>query len=315
METKYFYVSSENKGSWSYHIILRILQHAFPSYKILDWDVSSSKHRPLKPHLLVRATHGHLEGQKFPDTDRIPYFMFSGESFNGGPRSYPPLWKFHTVFHANEEHYWFPYFLFHPMVDSPLGVQRRGPPILERPFFLVYIASNPCHHRNHFFELCLKRHANGCHGRGDCYNNYAKIGGSWSNVADALTEYTFALVMENKMESGYITEKILNAYLGGSIPIYYGGGSFTKNIFHSDSFINVSDYPSFESCVDHIVDLYTNQRHVLDKMQKAPIFKSADIENDFYSIFHPPSSTSSTTLSRRYRSVVDSLRHTFPSFV
>ena len=50
------------------------------------------------------------------------------------------------------------------------------------------------------------------------------------------SKYKYCLVMENTETSGYITEKIVLAYLGGCIPIYWG----TKevwNVFHPSSFI------------------------------------------------------------------------------
>lgn len=40
-------------------------------------------------------------------------------------------------------------------------------------------------------------------------------------------KYRFALVMENAKTKGYLTEKIANAFLAGSIPIYYG----TEEVF------------------------------------------------------------------------------------
>jgi len=40
-------------------------------------------------------------------------------------------------------------------------------------------------------------------------------------------EYRFAMVFENSKFDGYVTEKIVNAFLGGSVPIYFG----TKDVF------------------------------------------------------------------------------------
>ena len=42
------------------------------------------------------------------------------------------------------------------------------------------------------------------------------------------SHYKFVLCMENKKDSGYITEKILYAFFSGAIPIYYG----TEEVFH-----------------------------------------------------------------------------------
>lgn len=48
--------------------------------------------------------------------------------------------------------------------------------------------------------------------------------------------YRFALVLENHNHDGYVTEKILNAFLAGSIPIYYGSRK-VLDIFNPKAFI------------------------------------------------------------------------------
>jgi len=48
----------------------------------------------------------------------------------------------------------------------------------------------------------------------------------WS-LHDFYRRYRFAMVFENTRLSGYVTEKIVNAFLGGAIPIYYG----TEDVF------------------------------------------------------------------------------------
>ena len=41
-------------------------------------------------------------------------------------------------------------------------------------------------------------------------------------VQDILLEYRAYFAFENSVEPGYVTEKIMNAYLGGAVPVYYG---------------------------------------------------------------------------------------------
>lgn len=45
---------------------------------------------------------------------------------------------------------------------------------------------------------------------------------------DGLKDYRFSVVIENSIESDYFTEKLLDCFLTGTIPIYWG----TKNIEH-----------------------------------------------------------------------------------
>jgi hypothetical protein len=56
----------------------------------------------------------------------------------------------------------------------------------------------------------------------------SKVTGGWmQNSEEAFKDYRFGPVMENKKKGGYITEKIVNAYLSGTVPIWYG----TSEIF------------------------------------------------------------------------------------
>lgn len=69
-----------------------------------------------------------------------------------------------------------------------------------------------------------------------------------------LRDYKFSLTMENRQKNGYITEKILEAFAGGTIPIYYGGNGVEKD-FNKKAFIDITDFPSFDDCIDYILYL------------------------------------------------------------
>jgi hypothetical protein len=57
----------------------------------------------------------------------------------------------------------------------------------------------------------------------------------WS-TSPLVPSYRFVLCMENKNVPGYVTEKILSAFLSGSIPVYYGSYD-VFSIFNQDRFI------------------------------------------------------------------------------
>jgi hypothetical protein len=44
---------------------------------------------------------------------------------------------------------------------------------------------------------------------------------SWNQTA-CMAPYKFSIVMENTQENGYVSEKLFNGYLAGSVPIYFG---------------------------------------------------------------------------------------------
>ena len=92
----------------------------------------------------------------------------------------------------------------------------------------------------------------------------------WWDNHNIYKDYKFGFAMENTEEEGYITEKIMNVYRGGAIPIYWGTRD-VKSIFHPDSFVYVNDYPSFEDAAKDIVAIaHSPERY--ETMRNAPIF-------------------------------------------
>jgi hypothetical protein len=97
--------------------------------------------------------------------------------------------------------------------------------------------------------------------------------------------------MENTNENGYITEKIMNAYRSGAIPIYLGT-EYVKEIFNPETFIYILDFPSYEDCAKHIMELANNPVKLL-KMQAATKFNKKLSINDidyskYYDEISPP---------------------------
>jgi hypothetical protein len=65
------------------------------------------------------------------------------------------------------------------------------------------------------------------------------------------TKYKFAIACENALQTGYCTEKILEAHKAGCIPIYYGSDTVSED-FDPRSFIHVRDFVTANALVAHI---------------------------------------------------------------
>ena len=63
--------------------------------------------------------------------------------------------------------------------------------------------------------------------------------------------YRFALAFESHDLPGYVTEKIVNAYLAGAVPVYWGTAR-VKEVFDSRSFLFAGDFPSLEALADEV---------------------------------------------------------------
>ena len=67
---------------------------------------------------------------------------------------------------------------------------------------------------------------------GSAFNN---VGGKVLNKIDFLSSYKFSIAMENSEGDGYASEKIIESFLAGTIPIYYGD-------YMIDEYINPKSY-------------------------------------------------------------------------
>lgn len=84
-------------------------------------------------------------------------------------------------------------------------------------------------------------------------------------------KYRFTIAFENSIMDGYVTEKIIQAWASGTVPIYYGGNG-VENDFNDRAYIDVTRYGSMEQCIDHVLYLDSHPDEYL-KIAKEPIFR------------------------------------------
>lgn len=72
--------------------------------------------------------------------------------------------------------------------------------------------------------------------------------------SDVYRRYDFALCFENMAMSGYITEKIFDAFFAETIPIYWGAPDIADYI-PSNCFIALDDFDSIEACFNYCRNL------------------------------------------------------------
>ena len=189
----------------------------------------------------------------YPDT--IPRIYFSGECESRYPINHKderiklfltfnlrenerymrlPIWVlyldwFNKSIQTNQGHV--EQFLRNPGI-MPLTFSTEANPISfnQRREFCSFVVSNPnCNIRNIFFKKLSATYKK-VNSAGQFLNNIGgPIGSNYEGggQGDAtkhnyLTQHRFNICFENTQESGYITEKVLQAKLAGCVPLYWG---------------------------------------------------------------------------------------------
>ena len=116
---------------------------------------------------------------------------------------------------------------------------------------------------------------------GSYKNNMPRIGGPYnsSELTDFISQYKFIVSMENSRDDTYITEKIINGFSAGIVPIYWGCER-VHDYFNADRFLSLDANPNMDedalnSSIDTLVSkivLLLSDDNAYDAMIKTNIF-------------------------------------------
>lgn len=136
--------------------------------------------------------------------------------------------------------------------------------VLNRKFCSIVVSNskiaNPM--REQFFRV-LSRYKQVDSG-GRLWNN---IGGPVADKHTFISQYKFNIAFENSRSNGYTTEKVMDAMIANSLPIYWGDPLIGRD-FNPQSFVNVSDFNSIDEVVDRIVELDKNDTLYLEMLRQ-----------------------------------------------
>ena len=77
------------------------------------------------------------------------------------------------------------------------------------------------------------------------------IGGAVADKKVFQSEHKFAIAFENTSYDGYCTEKLMEAFAAGTVPIYWGDPNVAKD-FNPEAFINAHDYKNFDDVIERV---------------------------------------------------------------
>ena len=136
---------------------------------------------------------------------------------------------------------------------TPHALVRNAPEFpgpFARPGACAYVARHRTVLREAFFDRLAQRMEVASPGRSR--NNCSPIGRSSPDKLAFLRHFRFNIAFENEAFPGYLTEKIVDAFAAGCVPVYWGD-PLVAQTFSPDAFIHVRDESQFGAAVERIL--------------------------------------------------------------
>jgi hypothetical protein len=100
---------------------------------------------------------------------------------------------------------------------------------------------------------------------GRSVNNYAK------DKISTTEEFWFSLCFENDLYPGYVTEKALEAWLGWSIPLWWGDDA--NNILNPKAIINLAEFATMAEFTQYVSNLYKDKDRMIEMLSQPLLIK------------------------------------------
>lgn len=128
----------------------------------------------------------------------------------------------------------------------------------------IYSNKNAMEEREMFFHMISQYKKVDSAGR-----HLNNIGFRVDNKLEFQSQYKFSIAFENTVYPGYTTEKIFEALLANTIPIYYGNPLVARD-FNPDTYINCHEFENFEAVIERVIEIDSNNS-MFRKYIEAPI--------------------------------------------
>lgn len=147
------------------------------------------------------------------------------------------------------------------------NVIQSNIPKIDKTAFCSFVVSNDqgMKERTKMVELLNKYKTVDSGGR---YKN--NVGGPIKDKFAFDQTHKFSICFENCSQIGYTTEKIVEAFAAGCIPIYYGNPEIGVE-FNTKAFVNVHEFNTLEDAVKRIIEIDQNDE-LYKKIKSEPIF-------------------------------------------
>lgn len=102
------------------------------------------------------------------------------------------------------------------------------------------------------------------------------IGGAVKDKFAFQQKYKFSIACENCSYDGYATEKIMEAFAAGSVPIYYGDPNIAKD-FNPRAFVNVHDFKTLDDMLSRVKQIDENDELYLSMLNEPIVNSEAEV--------------------------------------
>jgi hypothetical protein len=149
--------------------------------------------------------------------------------------------------------------------------QRRKLDIASKDKFCALIANNPEGLRVNLYNSISKYKQ--VDGYGNMFGNPLR-----KSKFAILPEYRFCLCPENSIYDGYITEKLIDAYAGLTVPIYSGDASVAED-FNYMAFLNYQEFKDMSRFVEYVRGWNINQEMYKHTYEQPLLLKEPSLDN------------------------------------
>jgi hypothetical protein len=204
-----------------------------------------------------------FENRRPPFKDYQRSLTFDLDSFSG-TNYYLPLWVTYFDFLETQSHW-----VRHKVRQKTLLEGREKAP-LRRKFACAFI-NNPSPMRLRAIEELSKI------GEIDVYGRYSNR--YVNQKIEKSREYMFSICFENDLYPGYVTEKPLEAWLGDTIPLYWGYDE--ANYLNKSGMINLADFVSLSDFCENVAKVFES-KELYEEIYSQPFLnRPFDIQSVF----------------------------------
>ena len=186
-----------------------------------------------------------------------------------------------------DRYIWFPNYLMNPKYEKDLELlkcKHTDEQIEKKPKseFCSFVVSNGVgsQMRVRFFELL--NHYKTVNSGGKYLNNIGLPQGV-DDKFDFQVKHKFSIAFENSSHRGYCTEKIVEAFAAGTIPIYWGDPCVTE-IFNERAMVIVKDEIHFEEAIEQIIEINENDNLYMQMLREPALVNQNFFEESYKDI-------------------------------